>query len=65
MVVLNNMKFLLSFYRRIEWLYLFSYFIIIVAELLILWRISGTPQANLLRYIIFFGVVSISTLRSM
>lgn len=62
MVVANSMKFLLSIYRRIEWLYLFSYFIIIIAELLILWRISGTPQANLLRYMIFFGVVSMSIL---
>lgn len=48
---------LFSFHRRIEWLHLFSYVVIFAAEILILWRISGTPQANLLRYVIFFGVV--------
>ncbi len=56
------MKSLFSFYRHIEWLHLFSYIIIIVAELLILWFISGTPEANILRYIVLFGAVSISIL---
>lgn len=56
------MKMSLSFFRRIEWLYLFSYIIIVLAEFFILWRISGTPQANTLRFIIFLAVVLISLL---
>lgn len=54
------MKFLLSVHRRIEWLYLLPYIIIIFAEILILWQMSGTSQANVLRYIVLFVVVSIS-----
>lgn len=62
MAEVPNMKNPLSFYRRIEWLYLFSYIIIVLAEFLILWRISGTPQANALRVIIFLAVVLMSLL---
>ncbi len=57
-----DMKALSSFFRRIEWLHLLSYFIVIGAEILILLFISGTPEANILRYIIFFGAVSFSLL---
>lgn len=48
--------------RRIEWLLLSSYIIIFAAEILILWGISGTPQANILRYIIFLSVILLSLL---
>lgn len=58
----SKIKAFLSFYRHIEWLHLLSYFIIIVAEMLILWLMSGTPEANILRYIVFFGAVSTSLL---
>ncbi len=58
----KHMKTSLAFYRHIEWLYLLSYVIILVAEMLILWLISGTPEANVLRYLIFFGMVLISLL---
>lgn len=57
-----NMKALFSFYRHIEWLHLLSYVIIIGAELLILGLISGTPEANVLRYLVFFGAISVSLL---
>lgn len=56
------MKKAFVFPRRIEWLLLSSYIIIFAAEILILWGISGTPQANLLRYIIFFSIILLSLL---
>lgn len=51
------MRGLLTFYRRIEWLHLFSYVVIILVELLILRSIGGTPEANVIRYVVFVGVV--------
>lgn len=56
------MRSMLSFYRHIEWLHLLSYFIIVGAEVLILLLIAGRPEANILRYIVFFGAVSVSLL---
>ncbi len=60
MVVMHKMKSSVAFYRHIEGLYLLSYIIIIGAELLILWLFSGTPEANILRYVVFFGAISVS-----
>src|SRR5690606_22533754 len=62
MADLTSMKFLLSVHRRVEWLYILPYIIIIIAEILILWKMRDSPQANLLRYIVLFTVVSISVL---
>ena len=56
------MKSVLLFYRHIEWLHVFSYVIIIAAELLILMTASDLPYANTLRYIIFFGTILASLL---
>lgn len=54
------MRAVLTLHRRIEWLLLFSFALIIAAELIILWSISGTPAANPLRYLIVTGAILIS-----
>lgn len=51
------MKSLLSFYRRIEWLHISSYVVIIVVEIVVLRELRGTPEANLIRYAVFISVV--------
>lgn len=56
------MKSFLQFYRHIEWLHVFSYIIIIAAEMLILLIASDLPYANTLRYVIFFGTIFASSL---
>lgn len=56
------MKSLLQFYRHIEWLHVFSYVIIIAAEMGILLIASDSPYANTLRYVIFFGTILASLL---
>ncbi|MBL8147662.1 MAG: HAMP domain-containing protein [Anaerolineae bacterium] len=56
------MKSILLFYRHIEWLHVFSYVIIIAAEMLILMTAGNSPYANTLRYVIFFGTILASLL---
>lgn len=54
------MSYLFTLHRRIEWQHVFSYLGIIVVELILLRTLSGRPEANLIRYIAFFGVVFLS-----
>ncbi|MCC6458253.1 MAG: HAMP domain-containing protein [Caldilineaceae bacterium] len=61
-LVTSFVTFLLTFYRRIEWLHLFSYVVIVAAEILVLREIRGTPEASLIRYTVFIGVVAGSLL---
>lgn len=51
------MKSLLSLHRRVAWLHLFSYLVIVLVELIVLRSLSGTPEANVIRYMTFFTVV--------
>lgn len=51
------MKTLLSLHRRVAWLHLFSYLVIVLIELIVLRNFSGTPEANVVRYLTFFTVV--------
>lgn len=51
------MKTLLSLHRHVAWLHLFSYLVIVLIELIVLRSLSGTPEANAVRYITFFTVV--------
>lgn len=51
------MKTLLTLHRRVAWLHLFSYLIIVVVEIIVLRNLSGTMEAMVIRYITFFGVV--------
>ncbi len=51
------MKTLLTFHRRVAWLHLLSYLIIVVVEIIVLRNLSGTMEAMVIRYITFFGVV--------
>ena len=51
------MKSLLSLHRRVAWLHLFSYLVIVLIELIVLRSFSGTPEANVVRYLTFFTVV--------
>ena len=48
--------------RRVEWLILFSYVVIVIVEILVLRNLSGSPQANMIRYITFFSVILLSLL---
>lgn len=54
------MNFLLTLHRRIEWQHLFSYIAIVVVEIIVLRSISGSPEANVIRYFTFFTVVFLS-----
>lgn len=54
------MSYLFTLHRRIEWQHVFSYLGIIVVELILLRTLSGIPEANIIRYITFFGVVFLS-----
>lgn len=56
------MRSLLMPLRRIEWLILFSYTVIMVVEIVVLRNLSGSPEANLIRYITFFSVILLSLL---
>lgn len=49
-----------NIFRRIEWLIVISYLLIVVIEIIILRNISGSPEANFFRYLTFFGTVLIS-----
>lgn len=51
------MKTLLTLHRRVAWLHLFSYLIIIMMEIIVLRNLSGTMEAMVIRYVTFFGVV--------
>jgi signal transduction histidine kinase len=51
------MKTLLTLHRRVAWLHLLSYLIIVVVEIIVLRNLSGTMEAMVIRYITFFGVV--------
>ncbi|HRO23832.1 MAG TPA: ATP-binding protein [Promineifilum sp.] len=51
------MKSLLSLHRRVAWLHLFSYLVIVLIELIVLRNLSGTLEANVVRYLTFFAVV--------
>lgn len=51
------MKTLLTLHRRVAWLHLFSYLIIVVVEIIVLRNLSGTMEAMVIRYVTFFGVV--------
>jgi histidine kinase len=50
-------KTLLTLHRRIAWLHLFSYLIIVIIEILVLRNLSGTMEAMVIRYVAFFSVV--------
>ncbi len=50
----------MNFFRRIEWLIVMSYFLIVIVEIIVLRNISGSPEANVIRYLTFFGVVLLS-----
>ena len=54
------MKSLSTILRRIEWLVLLSYIAIIVVEIIVLRNLSGSPQANMVRYFSFFSVILLS-----
>ena len=54
------MHYLLSFWRRVAWLVLFSYVIIFAAELIILLWFRNLPQANTLRYLVLFGAITLN-----
>jgi len=56
------MNFLRTLPRRIEWLALFAYLFMILAELLILWTIAGSPYANAIRYVLFVTIIGVSLL---
>lgn len=56
------MKSLLSLHRHVAWLHLFSYLVIVLIELIVLRSLSGTPEANVVRYLTFFTVVLLSLL---
>ncbi len=56
------MKSLLSLHRHVAWLHLFSYLVIVLIELIVLRSLSGTPEANVVRYMTFFTVVLLSLL---
>lgn len=47
-------------FRRIEWLIVISYLLIVVIEIIILRSLSGSPEANIIRYLTFFGTVLFS-----
>lgn len=49
-----------NLFRRIEWLIVISYFLIVVIEIIILRNLSGSPEANVIRYLTFFGTVLLS-----
>lgn len=54
------MKFIPNIFRRVEWLVLFSYAVIIIVEILILRNLSGSPEANAIRYFTLFYVIFLS-----
>lgn len=50
----------MNLFRRIEWLIVISYFLIVLVEIIVLRNLSGSPEANIIRYLTFFGVVLLS-----
>ncbi len=56
------MKYLQMLTRRIEWLVLFSYAIIVALEIFVLRNLRNSPEANVIRYVTFFGVIFLSLL---
>ncbi|MFZ1753983.1 MAG: ATP-binding protein [Caldilineaceae bacterium] len=51
---------MMNLFRRIEWLIVISYFLIVIVEIIVLRNLSGSPEANIVRYLTFFGVVLLS-----
>ncbi len=54
------MNFITTLHRRLEWQLILTYLFIIVVELILIATIGGTPQANMLRAIIFPVAVLLS-----
>lgn len=54
------MKFIPNILRRVEWLVLFSYAVIIIVEIIILRNLSGSPEANAIRYFTLIYVILLS-----
>lgn len=54
------MKFIQQLFRRIEWLIVLSYFVIVIVEIIVLRNLSGSPEANFIRYATFFSIILLS-----
>lgn len=54
------MKYIPRVLRRIEWLVLFSYVVIVIVEVIVLRSLSGSPEANAIRYFTLFYVILLS-----